>query len=87
MTSKDIKIEQAHKLHETVRRQLRYLGKLVKRLEHLRVPHTDPLYHHAYNAYCAVHGLTSISHGLTVRMGCSAEGPADPTGGEKGRGG
>ena len=50
MDSKDLTTEQAHKLRESVARQLRYMNRLCARMQRLGFPVNDPLSAAALNA-------------------------------------
>ena len=58
MESKSLTDEQIAALKETVRRQLRFLGRVRDRMNHLSFPPSDPLYvlvTQAWNAMQALH--------------------------------
>ena len=69
MTCDDLTPEQVAALTASVRRQLRYLGKLRDRMNQQGFPPDDPLYVAATGAFNAVHALSVELHYLTCPAG------------------
>lgn len=62
MTSDDLSPEQARQVNEVAGRQLRYVNRLVRRMEQLRFPPDDALLRAALRAQDALQGLTMAAH-------------------------
>jgi hypothetical protein len=56
--AEDLRPEQLERLKAAVGRELRYLTKLVDRMEKRAWDRTDPVYHEAWEAYRHVHSLS-----------------------------
>ena len=69
MTSNDLTREQVEALLASVRRQLRYLGKLRDRMNQRGFPPNDPLFVATTGAFNAVHALRVELHYLTCPAG------------------
>lgn len=69
MTSNDLKPQQASQLRQILARQLRFLNKLVDRMNALGFPPDDPLMRDAAAARNAVQDLHVRTHYLGVKQG------------------
>jgi len=69
MDSNSITRAQAEQMKEVVGRQLRYLGKLQRRMEKMRWPPTDPLYVDVCAAFDKIHKLNVALHYLSCDPG------------------
>jgi hypothetical protein len=65
MTCNDVTKAQADKLNKVLRRQLAYIGRLLRRMELRGFPPTDRLYQLVDAAYLALHHLTVEVHYLS----------------------
>ena len=66
MDSHKLSIRQLEQLNEIITRQLRFLGRLLRRMEQLGFPPDDLLYRTSLNAYDGVHRLRVHCHYLCV---------------------
>jgi hypothetical protein len=69
VTSNDLTDEQVEALKRHIGRQLRYLGKLCKRLDAVGFSPVDWLYTDAHQAFDAIHTLSVKLHSLSVKSG------------------
>jgi hypothetical protein len=69
VTSADLSIAQAKKLNKQLGRQLRYLGKLQRRMELRGFPPNDRMYCVTVEAYNALHELCVITHYASCESG------------------
>jgi hypothetical protein len=76
VNSDNLTRDQAEAMLGTVRRQLRYLGKLRDRMNALSFPPNDPLYLAATGAFNAVHALSVELHYLTCAPGTAGRSSA-----------
>jgi len=65
MDSTSLTREQAQVIGEVIGRQLRYLGKLQRRMEKMHWPPTDPLYLDVCAAFNKIHKLNVALHYLS----------------------
>jgi hypothetical protein len=73
VTSDDLTRAQAEAMLASVRRQLRYLGKLRDRMNGRGFQPNDPLYLAATGAFNAVHALSVELHYLTCAPGTAGK--------------
>jgi hypothetical protein len=73
MDSRSLTCAQAEKIGKTIGRQLNYLRRLIKRMEHQRFPPKDSLYLEATAAFNAIHKLNVSLHYLSCAPGTTMD--------------
>lgn len=69
VTSEQLTIEQLRQLQAILRRYLRFLNRLLRRMEQLGFPGDDPLYRQAYRAQAELQSLCMEAHYLACQSG------------------